>query len=349
MSDASYSRSLARTEQGGQKEGARAEAPRAQKENHMLSNVAELIPASKDKRRLSQAEVLAVETERMRQWVLDRVNACQSEPVLECVTLTPTLARVLLERNDANRAVSAINVDRIKRDIEHNLWEFNGEPIIISKDGFLNDGQHRCRAVIEAGQSIRMVIVFGPQRQSRLTLDQGVNRTTGHYLSMLGHTDPNALAAVAACIFQYKAKGMLSNSGADKPTKSECREIAETTKGINQSLTFASRAGSAKVASRSVLAFCHWAIAKRAGMKAADQFIDQLLSGYSLEKGNPILYARERLMAIKGKLDLNEKAELIFRAYNLWCVEEKNCSRIPIMGARLPKLETPTFLADEAE
>lgn len=326
------------------KKGAQAEASRAQvKENHMLSNVAELIPASNAKRKLTPGEIQKVEIDRMRQWIADRVSACQTEPVLESVTLSPVLAKLLMERNEENRPISEVNLDRIKRDIEHNLWEFNGEPVIVSKDGLLNDGQHRCRAVIETGQSIRMVIVFGPQRKSRLTLDQGTPRTVGHFLSMVGHTDANALASLGANIYQYRSAGKLSNNGRDKPTKSECREVVESTKGIAESLGFVSRTGAARIASRTILGFCHWAIRQKAGDAAADTFIDKLLSGHDLSKGSPILYARNRLTEIKGKMFLNEKAELIFRAYNLWCAGETDCKRIPVLGERLPKLDKPAF------
>lgn len=309
----------------------------------MLSNVAELIPASNGKRRLSQEETQKIENERMRQWVADRILACQSDPVLESVTLTPTLAKILMERNAENRPISDVNLDRIKRDIEGNLWEFNGEPIIISKDGFLNDGQHRCRAVIETGQPIRMVIVFGPNRKSRLTLDQGTPRTTGHFLSMVGHTDASALASVAANVYQYKLAGQLSNSGRSKPTKSQCREVVETTKGIAESLNFVSRSGAGRITSRTMLAFCHWAIKQKAGDAAANLYLDKLLTGHGLNKGCPILYARNRLIEIKGKMFLNEKAELIFRSYNLWCEGASDCRRIPVLGERLPKLLKPSF------
>lgn len=330
------------------KKGAQPEAPRAQvKENHMLSNVAELVPSTKSGKRLSHEEIQKIETDRMRQWIVDRINACQSEPVLESVTLTPVLAKLLLERNEENRPISEVNLDRIKRDIEHNLWEFNGEPVIISKDGLLNDGQHRCRAVLETGQHIRMVIVFGPQRKSRLTLDQGTPRTTGHFLSMIGHTDANALASVGSNVYQYKSSGQLSNNGRDKPTKSECREIIETTPGIADSLSFVSRAGAGRVSSRTVLAFCHWAIKQKAGDAAANSYIDKLLTGHGLNKGCPILYARNRLIEIKSKMFLNEKAELIFRSYNLWCERESDCKRIPVLGEKLPKLLRPTFVPDE--
>lgn len=334
--------------EGGQKEGSRAEAG-SQKENHMLSNVAELVPASKTGKRLSPEETTKIETERMRQWVADRVSACQKEPVLESVTLTPVLARLLLERNTDNRPISEVGLERIKRDIERNHWQFNGEPIIIAKDGQLNDGQHRCRAVVETGVPVRMVIVFGPQRDSRLTLDQGVTRTVGHYLTMLGHTDSNALASVGNNIFSYQNLGYLSTNGRDRATKSECRDLVEETKGIAESLSFVSRKGAAAISSRSTLAFVHWALSRKAGERAANSFMSKLLSGANLPKGSPILYARNRLIEIKGKVNLNEKAEMMFRAFNLWATGETDCKRIPLMGGKLPKIEKVMIALSEEE
>ncbi len=227
-----------------------------------------------------------------------------------------------------------------------NLWEFNGEPVIVSKDGFLNDGQHRCRAVLETGQHIRMVIVFGPQRKSRLTLDQGTPRTTGHFLTMLGHTDAAALASVGANVYQFRRSGQLSNKGRDKPTKAECREIVETTAGIAESLNFVSRVGAGRISSRTVLGFCHWAMKQKSGDAAASAFIDKLLTGHGLSKGCPILYARNRLIEIKSKMFLNEKAELIFRAYNLWCEGRADVKSIPVLGEKLPKLAKPNFAVE---
>lgn len=333
------SRPSARTD-ADMKKGAQAEATRAQvKENHMLSNAAELVPASKAGKRLSPEETTKIETDRMRQWVADRVAACQKDPVLESVTLTPVLAKLLLERNTENRPISEVGLERIKRDIERNHWQFNGEPIIVAKDGQLNDGQHRCRAVVETGIPVRMVIVFGPQRDSRLTLDQGVTRTVGHYLTMLGHTDANALAGVGNNIYSYQSLGYLSARGRDRATKSECRDLVEETKGIAESLSFVSRKGAGAVASRSTLAFVHWALARRAGERAANAFMSKLLNGANLPKGSPILYARNRLIEIKSKINLNEKAEMMFRAFNLWAAGETDCKRIPLMGGKLPKIE----------
>lgn len=313
----------------------------------MLSNVAELVPASKAGKRLSYEENQQIEVERMRQWINDRVSACQGDPVLEIVTLTPVLAKLLLERNKGNRPISEVGLDRIKRDIERNNWQFNGEPVIVAKDGQLNDGQHRCKAVVETGIPIRMVIVFGPQRDSRLTLDQGVTRTVGHYLTMLGHSDAQALASVGSNICQYQKNRFLATNGRDRPTKMEARNLVQETPGIAESLSFVSRKGAGAVATRTMLGFCHWVFAGKVGESYANAFMASLIDGANLAKGSPILYCRNRLIELKGKVNINERAELIFRAFNLWTAGETDCKRIPLLGGKLPKIDRPVISLSE--
>jgi hypothetical protein len=79
-------------------------------------------------------------------------------------------------------------------------WSFNGEPVIISKDGLINDGQHRLRALVEANVSIPMLFVFGVDRDTRLTVDQGAARTAGDYLGMEGIENSAAAATIARLV-----------------------------------------------------------------------------------------------------------------------------------------------------
>lgn len=277
-----------------------------------------------------------IEASRMEAWLAERINDTARR--VEIVTLTPVLARLLLTRNRENRPISEVNLDRIKRDVKSGRFPFNGEAIIVSKSGDLNDGQHRCRAVAEVGKSIETVIVFGPDRDSRMTLNQGIVRTSGNYLSMQGHTDANGLAATAGNLWQYKTFGKLSTRGVDRPTKTEITEIVEHYKDISDSLQFCSRTGVGAICTRSLMAFCHHAIRSKTPDQAVDEFFNRLIDGNGLEKENAILYCRNRLIMMRGIGRIGDKAELIFRAWNIWRRGEP-ASRIPVMGGKLPKLE----------
>lgn len=304
-----------------------------------MLKVAEKHPAKKSPSTTFNIRVSNEEVIRMRAWVDERMSRAKSGPYPEVVTITPALAKVLLESNDANRPVSNINLERIKRDMIKGHWHFNGEPIIVSADGHLNDGQHRLLAIAQTGVSQRMIVVFGTSRESRMTLDIGVVRTVGHFLGMSGHADANALSAVANYVWQYKQNGRLSTSGSDRPTKTEAQLVIEHYRDIPDSLKFVSRTGVGAICSRTMLAFCHWAISQKA-MSGVDAFFDRLIVGTGLSAGEPLLYCRNRLMAMRGGRhgNVQDRAELIFRAWNAHRNGER-VERIALSGRKLPEIE----------
>lgn len=283
---------------------------------------------------------VAVEKQRMKDWLAERIENAKGEPLTEVVTLTPILARLLLEKNEQNRPVSSVALGRFKRDISEGRWQFNGEPIILSKDGLLNDGQHRCTAVGETGKSIRIVMVFGAPRESRMTLDQGVMRTVGHYLGMQGFTDPNRVAAVAGMVWQQREYQLVGMHADKRPTKSQVLLAATHYKGISDSVRFCARQGAGSLTSISLLGFVHFSIAHVAGRQPADAFMDKLLKGNDLGAGDPILAARNRLLNMRRDTgsSMMERAELLFRAWNFHR-KGQTVDRIIVGGKKLPKLE----------
>lgn len=272
-------------------------------------------------------------------WLENAINKSKVAIVTEIVELTPALAQVLLDRNSGNRNVSQNVVDNYARDMMNNAWAFNGEPIIVSDTGKLNDGQHRCEAVISSGVSIPAVIVIGPARESRLTVDQGKIRTAGDYLAMEGHTDAVALAAAANYIWQHLNHGFLSPSMHFRPTKSELIAFVDAHPNIRESISVAQQKGVDAIGGRAIATFAHWTFSRVCGNRTdADVFMDALVKGSNLVARSPILYARNRLMAERGRLKANDKAELIIRAWNASRRGDKVAS-LPVKGGALPAVE----------
>jgi hypothetical protein len=249
-------------------------------------------------------------------WLEERIKKSRSGIISEVVELTPDLARALLARNQANRPLNHARVSTYAEDIKSGWWEFNGETMIVSSDGFLNDGQNRCAGVIKAGQSITTVIVFGVSRESRMTVDQGLARTIGHYLGMDGIPYSNQAAHVALCIWQFQKYRRLSRESEHRPSKSAIVEFYHKTPGISESISKIPARNSLNIGGRSLLAFCHWMIKNVANEFAADSFFEKLIDGTNLDHDSPILYARNKLLDKKNRYQPNERAELIFRAWN---------------------------------
>jgi len=303
-----------------------------------MSNVAELAIEAKPNRLVPGQFVGFSEDHRAAMWLDEEVKKAQRGVTTQVVDLTPGLARVLMDRNPHNRKISDITVANYARDIANGAWRFNGEPIIVSSDGLLNDGQHRCAAVIEANAGIRVALIIGVDRETRTTLDQGKSRTTGDYLAMEGHVDGVALAATAGYIWQWQARGQLSQQRQHRPTKAEVKSLIDANPSIAASLSSISKKGSDAVGGRALLAFCHWAFSLTSTRADATAFINSLLTGIDLSVRDPVLYARNRIMA-ERRLTAQERAELIFRAWNARRRGETP-KTMPILGGPLPLVES---------
>jgi hypothetical protein len=275
--------------------------------------------------------------EKMSRWLDEKLAAAKGGVITEIVKLTPDLAQALLGRNPGNRKLREKTIDKMVRDITEGNWEFNGESIIVADDGNLNDGQHRCAAVVKARRPIEAVMVIGATRKSRTTLDQGINRQISDYLSMQGHADAVDLGAAAGFAWQIDKYGMVSQSPDFRPTKGEVLAYLEEHGGLKRSLARIPKYGVRKVGGRPILAYLHWTLCNWTNPHDADVFIETLIGGENLKRGNPVLYVRNRL--IDGIFRTpGEKIELLFRGWNAHRREE-TVTRIPVMGGRLPDLE----------
>lgn len=271
-------------------------------------------------------------------WLAKRIEESEYTPTTEIIYLTPSLAEVLLERNESNRPISSTNLARIKSDVKNKKYEFNGESVIVSVDGFLNDGQHRCIIVLETGIPIPVVIVFGVTRESRFTVDQGTVRNVGNLASMQGIKNSGIVSTTAKYVWMYEETNFITKhpfgggSASQNPSRTQIFEVINKYPELQDAVertTFSSPGG------RAVSAFCMWAIWQKTSRKEADDFFEKLKSGAGLTENDPILMARNRLMNV-SRITPNERARIIMSAWNLH--RKGKTGKIISTGA-LPKLE----------
>jgi hypothetical protein len=306
--------------------------------NQQMLNVAEKPAKATLLTKVGSEFVIQSPDKRAAAWLEDNIKKSQDKITTIVADLTPALARVLMDRNEGNRKIYDGLVTSYARDMANDAWHLNGEPIIVSKDGLLNDGQHRCMAAIEAGRTVPVIFVFGVGRATRTTVDQGRVRTAGDFLAMGGHTNTNVLSAVAGYIWQHANFNSLSPNSRNRPTKGEIVGLIDTHPGIVKSVNKASVPGARTVGGYSMLAFCHWTFSRVANVSAADTFLEMLTGGAGLQNRDPILYVRNRLINERGRLRANDRAELIFKAWNSWRRKEI-AHRFEITGGGLPKVE----------
>lgn len=101
-----------------------------------------------------------------------------------------------LARNKKNRSVRQGAVARYRSDMADGRWTFTGDPIRFDTEGNLIDGQHRLTALSELeGATIPMLVIRGIPAAAQGSMDQGIKRTPGDQLGLLGYRDSNRIAA----------------------------------------------------------------------------------------------------------------------------------------------------------
>jgi hypothetical protein len=89
-----------------------------------------------------------------------------------------------------------------------------------------------------------------------------------------------------------------------------------------------------------LLGFCHYAFSTVAPKDVVDDFLRKLMTGENLDRDDPILRTRERLL-FQPKFYSENKVELIFRTWNASMREIKMDRSPGLFGDKLPKLEGP--------
>lgn len=278
------------------------------------------------------------EVVRMTAWLEERIAKGKKSPLAEIVTLTPVLASLLLERNPVNRPISKTGKAELRQDIAGGRYVFNGESIIVSDTGVLNDGQHRCLNVLETGVSIQTVIVFGPKEETRFTVDTGKSKTVSNFLAMKGRKYTHVLGAAVSYVLQVKENGYIATGNEYcRPSKQAVLTAADHLRGIDTSVEFTAVAMKT-IRSHAVLAFCHHMFWRASSRENADHFMTKLIEGDGLKKGDPILYCRNRLLGMGRGHYAGTRAELVFKCWNAWR-SGHSIDHFKMSGGKLPKLE----------
>lgn len=247
------------------------------------------------------------------------------------VNITPQIASYLLSINPNNRTISGRFERTMRYDMEAGRFNgLNGQTIVISRDGLLNDGQTRLTAIKNANVSIPVMVVFGVERDSRMTVDQGRARTTGEFAKMAGLCKDAAVAAAAKLVMAYD-RGLLThklmagfkNNAKAAPTNSEIISFME------ENIDFLNAATSKvysiqaveRVIKRSNFIALHVILSRAADDgEIVNAFFDRLADGASLSETSPILHLRNRLIEYRQDKMTNfaVTASVVIKCWNAW-------------------------------
>lgn len=266
-------------------------------------------------------------------WFSTMVERGREAPFTEIVTVTPNIAERILERNDSNRNVSEAQVASIAKDITSGFWQLNGETIIVSKEGFLNDGQNRLHAVVRSGQSIRTAMMFGVTRDSRMSVDMGRVRGAADFMTMNGVKNANVVSAIVKLFTIYKRGSYSNSAGTFLITKQDIQHAYQDRhKAFDRAAEIVSNSKQLRAFGASPVGAAYMII-RDINSVSCEEFFARLSDGVGLPRGSAILSLRNRLSNPVQRLNSNEKLELILRGWNAWREGRVNEKTPPLRGS----------------
>lgn len=265
-----------------------------------------------------KAEVIAAaEVAQLNAWL----SRGKTEVFSVTTLVTPTMAAALLARNTGNRTVvlkgATRSVQAYAAAMKRGEWALNGEPIILSATGELNDGQHRLNAVVESGVSVQMLLTFGVERDTRHTVDQGVARTPGHILSMFGEKNTNQLATA----LQFIWAGDNASSLNARPSTDQLLETLERHPGLREAVRDVGHLVGEYRLSAGYIAGAVYRC-RQHDPYTADQFLTAVTTGLNIQNVNSPVARLRRMFtehcAKRQRKTATEQAANYIKAYNFF-------------------------------
>ena len=220
--------------------------------------------------------------------------ASRSGGALAGIDVTPEMAGVMLERNTKNRPCRRQTVAHYARQMSEGKWHYTRVPVIFSIDGVLIDGQHRLRAIIESGATVKMDLAFGAPADSFSFIDVGKGRSASDIFSIHGVKNSSLMAAAVRWVVGYETN-TLNAKGGGAYTADELYEFYQNHEGLQDSYHAAWLFSKTRLAPPAMMCALHYLMAKK-NRAQADAFFEGVAEGVGLTKGAPALALRNKLI-----------------------------------------------------
>lgn len=227
----------------------------------------------------------------------------------------PTHAERMLAKMHDNRPIRDSRVEALADAMRGGRWELNGEAIKIDRDGKVIDGQHRLRAIMESGMTIKTLVVRGLSPEARWSVDAGARRTPGDVLGMAGYGGTNLLASTARLMWLHE-RGLLGGRIA-APTNAEYPGIVEAHPSLKEAITFCTNSHGGVL--RLTPCVFMRALTMEADPERSDEFFGKVRSGEGLKATEGAYHLRERLLkrhAQQYRLTATAALAIVIKAWN---------------------------------
>ena len=243
-----------------------------------------------------------------------------SEILAEVMTVTPRDASEWLKCNKNNRPVRRRHIEFLAREILSGNWQVNGQAIIIADNDEILDGQHRLFAIIEAGKSIRTMVVYGISKEAFKTIDTGALRTGADALSLHFHdVGPTVIKAVSTAVQWVSG---LERASLSNKAKMSNTDVIEYVKGHPSIIRCAETIFTYPKETRPLPVGCGTALLEvfsRKNQEAAATFVKNLCTGEDLVRTDPEFILRAAFIKDATrvrKLPASVKMRMVIKGWN---------------------------------
>lgn len=268
------------------------------------------------------------------------VGETTTEPSVTLETVSPARATEWLRRNESNRKLRQTIVDRYASDLLNGRWTLTGDPVQFSRNGRLQDGQHRLHAIVRANVTTQLFVVTGLTETAQQYIDQGVARTAGDALGIAGHANANLLASSARVAVQVESGALFRDRSAQTVSHGQILDWLDENPGMIECVKYISTAPqNESPLSPSVSAYAFYRFSEIDLGQAMD-FFSRLGNGAALGPDSPLLTLRRKLTSAATKqqrLTRRDSLWLVFRTWNA-CRRGESLRRILRPQGRMTSL-----------
>lgn len=234
------------------------------------------------------------------------------------VKLDKALAEKWLARLiPGQRTLKNQNLQRLINAVEEGFWELNGETIILSREGNLIQGRHRCETVIRTGIPILTVVLWGIPESAYLTLDNGSKRTGGDALAYVNAPNYTCASATTTLLIRFMMDPSMATSVSRCTLK--IQQVYNDYKAqIDASVKVANALDRKLNAfTPATAAFAHL-LFSQVNPEAADAFFESLRTGSNLTEKSPVMVLRDYALKHRGRLEPRKQVALLINAWNAY-------------------------------
>lgn len=129
-------------------------------------------------------------------------------------TITPEIARHMLQRNVSNRNLRPTKVEEYAKQMKAGEWQITHQGIAVNHKGELIDGQHRLTAIVKSNKTVQMFVArgFDVDGHDGLMVDTGAKRTLADVYSI-----DKRIAQVCGLLTRIATKEVRFTYGQAKP------------------------------------------------------------------------------------------------------------------------------------